>query len=42
MESALILALNGCADDALRIARTMFESAVTMYYLESHPDLVPD
>jgi len=42
LESVLILASNGCADDAFRIARTMFESAITIHYLESHPDLVQD
>jgi hypothetical protein len=42
MESVLILAWNGCADDAFRIARTMFESAVTIHYLEGHPELVQD
>lgn len=42
LESVLILVSNGCADDAFRIARTMFESAVTIHYLESHPDLVQD
>ncbi len=42
MESVLILASNGCADDAFRIARTMFESAVTIHYLESHPELLQE
>ena len=42
MESVLILVSNGCAEDAFRIARTMFESAVIIHYLESHPDLVKD
>jgi hypothetical protein len=42
LESVLILVSNGCADDAFRIARTMFESAITIHYLESHPDLVQD
>jgi hypothetical protein len=42
MESVLVLVSNGCADDAFRIARTMFESAVTIHYLESHPELLQD
>jgi hypothetical protein len=42
MESVLILVFNGCADDAFRIARTMFESAVTIHYLEGHPESLKD
>ena len=42
LESVLVLVSNGCAEDAFRIARTMFESAVTIHYLESHPNLVQD
>jgi hypothetical protein len=42
LESVLILVSNGCAEDAFRIARTMFESAVAIHYLESRPDLVQD
>ncbi len=42
MESVLILVSNGCPDDAFRIARSMFESAVTVHYLDSHPELVRD
>ena len=42
MESVLLLVTNGCGIDALRIARTMFEAAVTLHYLDSHPELVQD
>jgi hypothetical protein len=42
MESVLILVSNGCGVDALRLARTMFEAAVTLNYLDSHPELVQD
>ena len=42
MQSVILLVCNGCGIDALRIARTMFESAVTLHYLESHPDLAQD
>ena len=42
MQSVLILACNGCGVDALKIARTMFEAAVTVHYLEKHPELVQD
>lgn len=42
MESVLLLVSNGCGIDALRIARTMFEAAVTLHYLDSHPELVQD
>jgi hypothetical protein len=42
MESSLLLVSNGCGIDSLRIARTMFESAVVLAYLDSHPELVQD
>jgi len=42
MESVLILVSNGCGTDALKIGRTMFEAAVTVHYLDSHPNLVQD
>ena len=42
MESVLLLVSNGFGVDALRIARTMFEAAVTINYLDSHPELVQD
>lgn len=42
MESVLLLVSNGCGVDALRIARTMFESAIILHYLDSHPELVQD
>lgn len=42
MQSVLLLVTNGCGIDALRIARTMFEAAVTVHYLDSHPELIQD
>jgi hypothetical protein len=42
MESVLLLVSNGCGVDALRIARTMFEAAITLNYLDSHPELAQD
>jgi len=42
MESVLILVNNGKGTDALTIGRSMFEAAVTVSYLESHPELVQD
>jgi hypothetical protein len=42
MESALLLVLNGCGVDGLKLARTMFEAAVTLHYLDDHPELVQD
>lgn len=42
MESVLVLVVNGCGVDALKVARTMFEAAVTLHYLDSHPELVED
>jgi hypothetical protein len=38
----MLLVVNGCGIDGLRIARTMFESAVTVHYLDSHQELVQD
>jgi len=40
MESVLLLVRNGCGVDAIRIARTMFEAAVTIHYLDNHPELL--
>jgi hypothetical protein len=42
MRSVMVLVSNGCATDALKIARTMFETAVTVHYLDSHPEIVQD
>ena len=42
MESVLLLVSNACGVDALRLARTMFEAAVVLHYLDSHPRLVED
>lgn len=42
MESVVILVSNGCGVDGLRVARTMFEAAVVLHYLDSRPDLVQD
>lgn len=38
----LILVANGCGTDALKVARSMFESAVSVLYLKKHPDLLGD
>src|SRR4051794_25126488 len=40
MESVIILVSNGCGVDSLRLARTMFEAAIVLHYLESHQELV--
>lgn len=42
MESVLLLTSNGCGVDALKIARTMFEAAVILHYLDEHPGLAQD
>jgi hypothetical protein len=42
MEAVLLLISNGCGVDGLRVARTMFEAAVVLHYLDSHPELVQD
>jgi hypothetical protein len=42
MEAVLLLIFNGCGVDGLRVARTMFEAAVVLHYLDSHPELVQD
>jgi hypothetical protein len=42
MESVLLLSCNGCGVDAFKIVRTMFEAAVTIGYLDKHPELVQD
>lgn len=38
----ITLALNGYGSDAMRIARSMFEGAVTVGYLKLHPDQLDD
>jgi len=40
--SVSVLALNGCGVDAMKIARGMFETSVTLGYLSLHPELVED
>jgi len=42
MEAVLLLISNGCGVDGLRVARTMFEAAVVLHYLDSHPELAQD
>ncbi len=42
MRSVLILVEHGCGTDALKIARTMFETAVNIHYLDSHPEAIQD
>ena len=37
MNAVLVLGLNGFGNDALKIARSMFEAAVTIAYLRRHP-----
>jgi hypothetical protein len=37
-----ILVSNGCGTDALKVARGMFESAITVLYLKKHPELFDD
>lgn len=40
--SLLVLALNGCGFDALKIGRSMFECAVTVAHLQNHPEHMTD
>ncbi len=40
--SVSVLALNGCGVDAMKIARGMFETSVTLGYLNLHPELAED
>lgn len=42
LTSVMVLALNGCGVDAMKIARGMFEASVTLGYLRLHPELVDD
>ena len=41
-QSVLLLSMNGCGSDALKIARSMFETSVIMAYLQKHPNLLSD
>lgn len=41
-QSVLLLTMNGCGSDALKIARSMFESSVAIAYLQKYPHLVND
>lgn len=40
--SLLVLALNGCGFDALKVGRSMFECAVTVAHLRHHPEQMTD
>jgi len=40
--AVLLLGMNGYGHDAIKIARTMFETAVTVAYLRKHPDEFDD
>jgi hypothetical protein len=40
--AVLLLGMNGYGIDAVKIARTMFEAAVTLAYLRKHPDEFDD
>ena len=40
--AVLLLGMNGYGVDAIKIARTVFESAVTLAYLRKHPDEFDD
>ena len=40
--SVMVLTLNGCGVDAMKIARGMFEASLTLGYLALHPELVDD
>ena len=42
MQSVLILTDHGCGTDALKIARTMFETAVNIHYIDSSPESIQD
>ncbi len=42
MESVLCLASQGFGVDAIRLGRTMFETAVNARYLDEHPKLIRD
>ena len=40
--AVLTLVVNGYGNDAMKVARSMFEGAVTAAYLRRHPDLIED
>ena len=40
--SVMVLALNGCGVDAMKVVRGMFEASLTLGYLRLHPELVED
>ncbi len=41
-QSVLLLTMNGCGSDALKIARSMFETSVSIGYLQKNPALLSD
>ncbi len=41
-QSVLLLTMNGCGSDALKVARSTFETSVVMSYLQKHPNLLSD
>jgi hypothetical protein len=41
-QSVLLLTMNGCGTDALKIGRSMFESSVAVGYLQDKPGLLQD
>jgi hypothetical protein len=40
--AVMALAVNGYGNDAMRVARSIFEGSTTVAYLRSHPELVDD
>ena len=42
LTALMVLVLNGCGSDAMKIARSMFEASVTLDYLLNHPEQVTD
>ncbi len=42
LTSVLLLVLNGCGVDAMKVARGMFETSITLGYLRLHPECVDD
>jgi len=42
MRSVILLVEHGSGTDALKLARTMFETAVNIHYLHSHPECLQD
>jgi len=41
-QSVLLLTMNGCGTDALKIARSIFESSVSVGYIQKNPALAAD